>query len=102
VLTNPTLGPPLFEGQQPPPVSATRQPPPFGSKSPSIASELGNQAELGCAISGEEQRKYEAIFDSLGPFGGRLNGDQCRPVLLNSQLPKTVLAKVVTLYNINI
>lgn len=94
VLTNPTLGPPLFEGQQPPPVSATRQPPPFGSKSPSIASELGNQAELGCAISGEEQRKYEAIFDSLGPFGGRLNGDQCRPVLLNSQLPKTVLAKI--------
>lgn len=66
-----------------------------------MSSELGQQP-IGAAdqcpmiwpIGAEEQRKYEAIFDSLGPAGGKLGGDQCKPVLLNSQLPKALLAKV--------
>ena len=40
------------------------------------------------AIRPAEQSKYEAIFDSLAPDGGRLPGDRVRPVLLNSGLPQ--------------
>uniref|UniRef100_A0A183BM78 ABC transmembrane type-1 domain-containing protein n=1 Tax=Globodera pallida TaxID=36090 RepID=A0A183BM78_GLOPA len=70
-------------------------PPPAPTKSPSIASELaGGGVESSWPIGVEEQRKYEAIFDSLGPVGGKLSGDQCKPVLLNSQLPKALLAKI--------
>lgn len=53
-------------------------------------------AEIEWAIGADEQRKYDAIFESLNPIGGKLSGDQCKPVLLNSQLPKTLLAKVTS------
>jgi hypothetical protein len=46
------------------------------------------------AITPEEQLKYEAIFLSLNPINGKLSGEQCKPVLLNSQLPNHCLAKV--------
>lgn len=101
VLSNATLGPPKFDTATMNVISATRPLPKqnaFGStRSLSISSEFGQ--EIGWAIGAEEQRKYDAIFDSLGPIGGKLSGDQCKPVLLNSQLSRTLLAKVYMIWS---
>ena len=61
---------------------------------PSISSSNEYQVEEKWDISPEEQMKYDTIFQSLNPINGRLTGEQCRPVLLNSQLPNTILARV--------
>ncbi|CAK5088325.1 unnamed protein product [Meloidogyne enterolobii] len=58
-------------------------------------------AEENWAIGLNDLQKYEAIFNSLGPVDGRLSGNQCRPVLLNSQLPKGILAKIWDLADID-
>uniref|UniRef100_A0A1I8BFQ4 EF-hand domain-containing protein n=1 Tax=Meloidogyne hapla TaxID=6305 RepID=A0A1I8BFQ4_MELHA len=60
-----------------------------------------NNSEVKWAISLNDLQKYEAIFNSLGPIDGRLSGNQCRPVLLNSQLPKGRLAKIWDLADID-
>uniref|UniRef100_A0A914CSE6 Uncharacterized protein n=1 Tax=Acrobeloides nanus TaxID=290746 RepID=A0A914CSE6_9BILA len=48
-----------------------------------------------------EQSKYEAIFYSLSPVNGKLTGDRVRPVLLNSQLPHQILARIWELADID-
>ncbi|KAL3109878.1 hypothetical protein niasHT_019909 [Heterodera trifolii] len=99
VLDVPLSAVPQFECLSfptPPPQPPVPPPPSADSKSPSVCAELatGGGGEQNWPIGMEEQRKYEAIFHSLGPIGGKLSGDQCKPVLLNSQLPKTTLAKI--------
>lgn len=73
------------------------------SKSPSTQSAIHveNMPRLGSIshsvwdIDAAEQSKYEAIFYSLNPTSdGKLTGEQCRPVLLNSQLSHQNLAKI--------
>jgi len=81
-LCNPSLEPPLFE------IASGYN---LLSRQQSTTSAL---AEENWAIGLNDLQKYEAIFNSLGPVDGRLSGNQCRPVLLNSQLPKGILAKV--------
>ena len=63
-------------------------------KEPHLEEIAGEQWQIGP----EEGKKYEAIFFSLNPVNGKLTGDQCRPVLLNSQLPNTYLAKVTLIF----
>lgn len=74
------------------------------SKSPSTQSAINfeNLPTLGSSIlhslwdiDAAEQTKYEAIFYNLNPTpDGKLSGEQCRPVLLNSQLSQQNLAKI--------
>jgi len=82
ILCNPSLEPPRFE------IASGYN---LLSRQQSTTSAL---AEENWAIGLNDLQKYEAIFNSLGPVDGRLSGNQCRPVLLNSQLPKGILAKV--------
>lgn len=42
----------------------------------------------------EEKKKFDSVFDSLGPVGGILTGDRVKPVLLNSKLPVDILGRV--------
>lgn len=42
----------------------------------------------------EEKKKFDSVFDSLGPVGGILTGDKVKPVLLNSKLPVDILGRV--------
>uniref|UniRef100_A0A1I7XIH8 Epidermal growth factor receptor substrate 15-like 1 n=1 Tax=Heterorhabditis bacteriophora TaxID=37862 RepID=A0A1I7XIH8_HETBA len=46
------------------------------------------------AIDVADQVKYDSIFDSLCPVDGKLPGEKVRPVLLNSGLSPTSLAKI--------
>nr|XP_039264727.1 epidermal growth factor receptor substrate 15-like 1 [Styela clava] len=52
-------------------------------------------------IQGEEKKKFESIFDSLGPVGGKLGGDKVKPVLVNSKLPNDILGQVWELSDID-
>jgi epidermal growth factor receptor substrate 15 len=73
------------------PLNAPRFPniPPSARASPSVTPGLGEWD-----ITPVEQTKYEAIFNSLGPVNGKLSGEKVRPVLLNSSLPQTQLARI--------
>uniref|UniRef100_A0A914LAV7 Uncharacterized protein n=1 Tax=Meloidogyne incognita TaxID=6306 RepID=A0A914LAV7_MELIC len=89
ILCNPSLEPPRFE------IASGYN---LLSRQQSTTSAL---AEENWAIGLNDLQKYEAIFNSLGPVDGRLSGNQCRPVLLNSQLPKGILAKIWDLADID-
>nr|CAD2203716.1 unnamed protein product [Meloidogyne enterolobii] len=89
ILCNPSLEPPLFE------IASGYN---LLSRQQSTTSAL---AEENWVIGLNDLQKYEAIFNSLGPVDGRLSGNQCRPVLLNSQLPKGILAKIWDLADID-
>uniref|UniRef100_A0A5S6Q8C1 Epidermal growth factor receptor substrate 15-like 1 n=1 Tax=Trichuris muris TaxID=70415 RepID=A0A5S6Q8C1_TRIMR len=52
-------------------------------------------------IESEELKKYEDIFDSLNPVGGKLSGEQVKSVLFNSGLPVKVLGKIWDLSDID-
>lgn len=52
-------------------------------------------------IQGEEKKKFETIFESLGPVGGKLPGDRVKPVLLNSKLSTDILGQVWELSDID-
>uniref|UniRef100_A0A8C4QS43 Epidermal growth factor receptor pathway substrate 15 like 1 n=1 Tax=Eptatretus burgeri TaxID=7764 RepID=A0A8C4QS43_EPTBU len=45
-----------------------------------------------------EKRKFDEIFNSLGPLSGLLTGEQVRPVLLNSNLPLDLLGRVCCIF----
>ncbi|KAM3719026.1 Epidermal growth factor receptor substrate 15-like [Dirofilaria immitis] len=75
------LEPPSFESR-----SATPSIPNFGAMSASF-----NES---WAINPTDQAKYESIFDGLNPIEGKVPGNKVRPVLLNSGLPNTSLAKI--------
>ncbi|MCP9262050.1 Epidermal growth factor receptor substrate 15-like 1 [Dirofilaria immitis] len=75
------LEPPSFESR-----SATPSIPNFGVMSASF-----NES---WAINPTDQAKYESIFDGLNPIEGKVPGNKVRPVLLNSGLPNTSLAKI--------
>uniref|UniRef100_A0A8C6S5E2 Epidermal growth factor receptor pathway substrate 15 n=1 Tax=Neogobius melanostomus TaxID=47308 RepID=A0A8C6S5E2_9GOBI len=45
-------------------------------------------------VKPEEKKKFDSIFESLGPAGGMLTGDKVKPVLLNSKLPVDILGRV--------
>lgn len=87
VLSDPSLEPPRFDTFFQPPL-------PQQPQSTSFVMTTEKSLSSDWAIGLNDLQKYEAIFDSLGPIDGRLSGNQCRPVLLNSQLPKGILAKV--------
>ena len=73
------------------PLEAPRFPniPPSARASPSVTPGLTEWE-----ITPVEQAKYEAIFHSLGPIAGKLTGEKVRPVLLNSNLSQTQLARI--------
>lgn len=52
-------------------------------------------------VKPEEKKKFDSIFDSLGPVGGMLTGDKVKPVLLNSKLPVDILGRVWELSDID-
>ncbi|EFO26685.2 EF hand family protein, partial [Loa loa] len=74
------------------------EPPSFASRSatPSIPNFGAISASLNesWAISPTDQVKYESIFDGLNPVEGKVSGNKVRPVLLNSGLPSTSLARI--------
>uniref|UniRef100_UPI00398E3F97 intersectin-2-like isoform X3 n=1 Tax=Pristiophorus japonicus TaxID=55135 RepID=UPI00398E3F97 len=53
------------------------------------------------AITSEERAKHDQQFLSLKPLGGLLSGDQARTFLLQSGLPKLVLAEIWTQADLN-
>uniref|UniRef100_A0A914RHI0 Uncharacterized protein n=1 Tax=Parascaris equorum TaxID=6256 RepID=A0A914RHI0_PAREQ len=53
------------------------------------------------AISSSDQAKYDSIFDGLEPVDGKVAGEKVRPVLMNSGLPSTSLAKIWELSDID-
>ncbi|VDK71733.1 unnamed protein product [Litomosoides sigmodontis] len=74
------------------------EPPSFASRSATPSIPNFSFASTGFnnnwAISPTDQAKYESIFDGLNPIEGKLPGSKIRPVLLNSGLPSTSLAKI--------
>ncbi|KHJ47457.1 EF hand, partial [Trichuris suis] len=52
-------------------------------------------------LQSEELKKYEDIFGSLNPVGGKLSGEQVKSVLFNSGLPVKVLGKIWELSDID-
>ncbi|KAF7636100.1 hypothetical protein Mgra_00004545 [Meloidogyne graminicola] len=94
VLSDPSLEPPRFDTFFQPPL-------PQQPQSTSFVMTTEKSLSSDWAIGLNDLQKYEAIFDSLGPIDGRLSGNQCRPVLLNSQLPKGILAKIWDLADID-
>ncbi|VDK84361.1 unnamed protein product [Onchocerca ochengi] len=74
------------------------EPPSFASRSatPSIPNFSATSANFSesWAISPMDQAKYESIFDGLNPVEGKVAGNKVRPVLLNSGLPSTSLARI--------
>uniref|UniRef100_UPI00358E2173 epidermal growth factor receptor substrate 15-like 1 isoform X2 n=1 Tax=Myxine glutinosa TaxID=7769 RepID=UPI00358E2173 len=57
--------------------------------------------EVEWAVKPDEKRKFDEIFNSLGPLSGLLTGEQVRPVLLNSNLPLDLLGRVWDLSDID-
>ncbi|XP_023230726.1 epidermal growth factor receptor substrate 15-like 1 [Centruroides sculpturatus] len=53
------------------------------------------------SIKPTEQKKYEEMFNSLGPVGDRLPGTKVKPVMLNSKLPLETLGKIWDLSDID-
>lgn len=53
------------------------------------------------SIKPNEQKKYEEMFNSLGPVGDRLPGTKVKPVMLNSKLPVETLGKIWDLSDID-
>ncbi|EYC34409.1 hypothetical protein Y032_0001g40 [Ancylostoma ceylanicum] len=78
------LNPPHFEGIVPRPPSSHR---------PSIDGRTSVPPSEWC-INAADQVKYDSIFESLSPVDGKLPGAKVRPVLLNSGLNPTILAKI--------
>uniref|UniRef100_A0A915PSJ8 Epidermal growth factor receptor substrate 15 n=1 Tax=Setaria digitata TaxID=48799 RepID=A0A915PSJ8_9BILA len=78
------LEPPSFASR-----SATPSIPNFDATSTNFTSFADNWA-----ISATDQAKYESIFDSLNPVDDKVPGNKVRPVLLNSGLPSTSLARI--------
>uniref|UniRef100_A0AAF5RVY0 EF hand family protein n=2 Tax=Wuchereria bancrofti TaxID=6293 RepID=A0AAF5RVY0_WUCBA len=74
------------------------EPPSFASRSatPSIPNFGAISANFNenWAISPADQAKYDSIFDGLNPVQGKVPGSKVRPVLLNSGLPSTSLARI--------
>ncbi|ETN75410.1 EF hand [Necator americanus] len=79
-VTTKGLNPPHFEG-------IPARPPMYHR--PSLDS-----APSEWCISAADQVKYDSIFESLSPVDGKLPGAKVRPVLLNSGLSPTILAKI--------
>ncbi|KHN86683.1 Epidermal growth factor receptor substrate 15-like 1 [Toxocara canis] len=79
-------------------------PPSFASRSatPSIPNfgNLSISADT-WAITPTDQAKYDSIFDGLEPVDGKVSGDKVRPVLMNSGLSGTSLAKIWELSDID-
>ncbi|CAG9529835.1 unnamed protein product [Cercopithifilaria johnstoni] len=74
------------------------EPPSFASRSatpsiPNFGATLASLSES-WAITPTDQAKYESIFAGLNPIEGKVSGNKIRPVLLNSGLPSTSLAKI--------
>ncbi|VDM71236.1 unnamed protein product [Strongylus vulgaris] len=91
------LNPPHFEGiilrapmSQRPSIDAARAP--ISQRSSIDATPSGIHSEW--CINAADQVKYDSIFDSLSPVDGKLPGTKVRPVLLNSGLNPTILAKI--------
>ncbi|KIH59001.1 EF hand [Ancylostoma duodenale] len=78
------LNPPHFEGIVPRPPSSHR---------PSLDGRSSVPPSEWC-INAADQVKYDSIFESLSPVDGKLPGAKVRPVLLNSGLNPTILAKI--------
>uniref|UniRef100_A0A158R4P9 Epidermal growth factor receptor substrate 15-like 1 n=1 Tax=Syphacia muris TaxID=451379 RepID=A0A158R4P9_9BILA len=77
-------------------LSLSLDPPTFASRcaTPSLPV-FGNVSCMDkWVISTVEKEKYDSIFDSLNPIDGKVPGAKVRPVLLNSGLPSTSLAKL--------
>ncbi|KAL3994770.1 Cytoskeletal-regulatory complex EF hand family protein [Acanthocheilonema viteae] len=74
------------------------EPPSFASRSatPSIPNfgAISASPTDSWAITPTDQAKYESIFDSLNPVEGKVLGNKVRPLLLNSGLPSTSLARI--------
>uniref|UniRef100_A0A0R3RPU0 Epidermal growth factor receptor substrate 15-like 1 n=1 Tax=Elaeophora elaphi TaxID=1147741 RepID=A0A0R3RPU0_9BILA len=74
------------------------EPPSFASRSatPSIPNfgAISGSLNESWAITPTDQAKYESIFDGLNPVEGKVPGNRVRPVLLNSGLPSTSLARI--------
>uniref|UniRef100_A0A915CPJ3 Uncharacterized protein n=1 Tax=Ditylenchus dipsaci TaxID=166011 RepID=A0A915CPJ3_9BILA len=103
VITAQLAQPPQFNLGGQPPSTAFQRSNSVLSKSPSIVSGGGpvSPSQVEWDIDLAEQQKYDAIFQSLNPVNGRLSGEAVRPVLLNSQLPHTHLAKIWELSDID-
>ncbi|XGW09567.1 hypothetical protein V3C99_011671 [Haemonchus contortus] len=82
----PNLHPPHFEGVSDKNFGASAQPFSHNGSMPSHATEW--------CINAADQAKYDSIFESLSPIDGKLPGAKVRPVLLNSGLNPTILAKI--------
>ncbi|XP_046445364.1 epidermal growth factor receptor substrate 15-like 1 isoform X2 [Daphnia pulex] len=82
-------------GEQPPAViqnavTTTSQ----GSFS-SLTSPTGNQPKtFNWVVTATDRAKYDALFDSLSPVGGKLPGNKVKEVLVNSTLPLESLGKI--------
>lgn len=77
------------------PINLTKSPSTQSAINIENAPPLKSMSHLMWDIDEMEQSKYEAIFYSLNPtLDGKLTGEQCRPVLLNSQLSQKNLAKI--------
>uniref|UniRef100_A0A7N6A0E6 Epidermal growth factor receptor pathway substrate 15 n=1 Tax=Anabas testudineus TaxID=64144 RepID=A0A7N6A0E6_ANATE len=75
-------------------------PPKFhDTSSPLLAG--GVPVDIPWVVKPEEKKKFDSIFDSLGPVGGILTGDKVKPVLLNSKLPVDILGRVWELSDID-
>ncbi|XP_029105141.1 epidermal growth factor receptor substrate 15-like 1 [Scleropages formosus] len=74
-------------------------PPTFrDTPSPSTAPPSGSAP---WAVTAKEKLKFDGVFDSLSPVNGLLSGDQVKPMLLKSNLPRDVLGKVWELSDID-
>ncbi|KAK5964436.1 hypothetical protein GCK32_009938, partial [Trichostrongylus colubriformis] len=82
----PNLHPPHFEGVFNTSTTATTQSFSHDGSMPPHTTEW--------CINAADQVKYDSIFESLCPIDGKLPGAKVRPVLLNSGLNPTILAKI--------
>uniref|UniRef100_F1KWZ5 Epidermal growth factor receptor substrate n=1 Tax=Ascaris suum TaxID=6253 RepID=F1KWZ5_ASCSU len=84
-------------------LSLNLEPPSFASRSatPSIPNFGGLSISDTWAISASDQAKYDSIFDGLEQVDGKVAGEKVRPVLMNSGLPSTSLAKIWELSDID-
>lgn len=83
----PNLHPPHFEGVFDKGAASAAQPLSHDGSMP-------QQPPTEWGINAVDQVKYDSIFESLCPVDGKLAGAKVRPVLLNSGLNPTILAKI--------
>ncbi|EOD28151.1 RME1A, RME-1/EHD family protein [Emiliania huxleyi CCMP1516] len=88
----------------PPPQQQQPPPPPPQSSSEQVGSNPYGAAPppaVAWSVSPEDKARYDEVFGTLAPAGGKASGQTVRPILERSQLPVDVLRQVWNLSDID-